>query len=133
MKENILLWIDAIVNLVLGISLLFFPRFVFEALGIRLMDGFLFPGILGGVLTGIGVALIVERYRDRLGIRGLGLGGAISINLFGAGALAFWLAHASLEIPASAYEIFWVIIVVVFGIAVAELFSQLKRDPQNGG
>lgn len=127
MKESTLLLADGIINLILGIPLLFFPTFVSETFGIRMVEGFLFSGILGGVLTGIGIALIIERYRDCLGIRGLGLGGAISINLFGAGALAFRLIKGDHGLPLFTREILWVIVAVVIGISVFEIFNQFRQ------
>ena len=86
-----LLTIDGVVNLLLGILLLWYPPSVIGALGL-LTDGKpFFASILGAVLFGVGVALLIERFRPPLRVVGLGLGGAISINLCGGVVLAVWL------------------------------------------
>lgn len=126
MKESNLLIVDAIINLVLGIPLLFFPTFVFETLGIEVAGELFLVSVLGGVLTGIGIALLIERYNDYWRIRGLGLGGAISINLFGAGALGFWLIKGDLGIPTDTYVILWGIVLLVFGISIFEIIHYLR-------
>ncbi len=55
-----LLIADGVANLVFGVALLVFPRPFFEALGIPWTAHDLYPTILGGVLLGIGLALIKE-------------------------------------------------------------------------
>lgn len=47
-----------------------------------------YASIFGGVLFGIGIALLMERSRETTGLSGLGLGGAIAINLCGGFVLA---------------------------------------------
>jgi hypothetical protein len=42
---------------------------------------YFYPNALGGVLSGIGIALLIEAFREPNGLVGLGLGGAIAINL----------------------------------------------------
>lgn len=61
-------------------------------------DTLFYPSILGAVLFGIGIALILELTGFKRGIRGLGLGGAIVINMVGSIALFLWLVLGSLEI-----------------------------------
>ena len=98
-KHKTLLVIDAIINLVLGVLLLLFPAGVVTLLGLPLTNTNFYPSILGAVLFGIGVALLIERYGAPKKIRGLGLGGAIAINLCGAGVLLLWLLIAPFDIP----------------------------------
>ena len=79
-QHEILLTIDGIVNLGLGILLLLVPFGMAEILGVPRSNLDFYPTILGGVIFGIGIALLIERYGHSRNIRGLGLGGAIVIN-----------------------------------------------------
>ena len=127
MKIKILLIIDALINLGLGILLLVFPPAVVEALGAPIPENNFYANILGAVLFGIGVALLLECSRDKSGIAGLGVGGAISINICGAGVLALWLLFGGLEIPTRGAVFLWSLAILVFGISLIELFAMLKR------
>jgi len=122
-KHKILLMIDAIVNLVLGIFLILFPLGMAKILGIPQANINFYPTILGGVIFGIGLALLVERYGFEHNIRGLGLGGAIVINLCGAGVLLVWLLSTPLDIPLRGYIILWSIAVIVLLAGIAEIFA----------
>ena len=62
-------------SLLLGGLLLFFPQPLVQALGVPASDNIFYPSILGAVLLGIGVALLIECRRVRVGFVGLGLGG----------------------------------------------------------
>ncbi|NNL76615.1 MAG: hypothetical protein HKO68_09810, partial [Desulfobacterales bacterium] len=77
-KHKTFLLIDGIINLVLGIILLFFPLGLVELIGLPYTNTNFYPVILGAVLFGIGIALLIERYGAHKDIRGLGLGGAIA-------------------------------------------------------
>ena len=75
--HSILLACDAVVNLLLGIPLMAAPFTVATILGLpRPMSGF-YPGILGAVLTGIGIALIIQALKGPHQYAGLGLEGAV--------------------------------------------------------
>ncbi len=50
---------DAVVKLALGILLLVYPQWLADALGMPPVATTFFPNILGGVLFGIGLALLV--------------------------------------------------------------------------
>ncbi len=78
---RILLTIDAIVNLLLGLLLLLFPLGVAELLGAPDAGEGFYATILGAVFFGIGLALLLEHHGYERGFRGLGLGGAILINI----------------------------------------------------
>ncbi len=99
MSRSTLLTLDAVINLTLGALLVVFPDPVVSALGIPGTDVTFYPSILGAVLVGIGIALVVERVR---GATGLGLVGAVSINLTAGLVLAAWLAFGSLALPVGA-------------------------------
>ncbi len=83
MNEKTLLLIDAIINLALGALLGIFPKQVIEMLGMPVVEKPFYASIFGGVLFGIGIALLLDRSREKTGVRGLGLGGAVAINLCG--------------------------------------------------
>ena len=126
-KHKTFLLIDGIVNLILGILLLLFPLGIAEILGVPQAASNFYPTILGGVIFGIGIALLLEAYGQLRGIRGLGLGGAIVINICGAGILALWLIFAPLNIPLRGLIILWVAAVVVLGIGIIEVLAKTWR------
>jgi hypothetical protein len=123
-KHKTLLVIDAIINFVLGVLLLFFPAGVVELLGLPLTNTNFYPSILGAVLFGIGVALLIERYGASKNIRGLGLGGAIAINLCGAGVLLLWLLIAPFDIPLRGNVILWSIAIIVLIVGFIEIIAK---------
>jgi len=123
-KHAILLTIDSIVNLALGILLLLFPLGLAEILGVPKSNLNFYPTILGAVIFGIGIALLIERYGYSRNIRGLGLGGAIAINLCGAIALLLWLVSTPLNIPLRGYVLLWSIAVIVLLIGIVEILAK---------
>jgi hypothetical protein len=127
LKHKILLFVDGIVNVTLGAILLLFPIGIDEFLGLPISKSTFYPSILGAVLFGIGIALFVEIFGFSRQVRGLGLAGAISINIIGAMALVFWLLFGSLSIPIRGQIILWTVGVVVLVIALFELFTKSWR------
>ena len=125
MKSATLLLVDAGINLVLGLFLLIFPRGIVSLLGIPGAASSFYPNILGAVLFGIGIALLIERYKPRQGIVGLGLGGAISINLCGGAALAIWLLFGDLAISALGYLLLGALALMLVAISAIELRAEL--------
>ena len=123
-KHRVLLAIDAFVNLLLGVLLLSFPSGVLGLLGLPPTNTYFYATILGGVLFGIGVALCIELWGSPWGVRGLGLGGAIAINICGAGVLLVWLLLGGLALPPRGQVILWVVTLVVLGIAIAEIAAR---------
>jgi hypothetical protein len=119
-----LLAIDAVINLVLGGVLLCLPASSVRFLGLPSTSTYFYASILGAVLFGIGVALAVELFGAVQGIRGLGLGGAITINLCGGGVLVFWLVFVPLDIPTRGFIVLWSIAILVLGIGVVELATR---------
>jgi hypothetical protein len=116
-NEKNLLLIDAAANLVLGSLLLCFPLGIGRLLGLPSAESSFYPTILGGVIFGIGVALMLAR----AGRPGLGVEGAVAINLIGAGVLAAWLLISPPLIPARGLVTLWVVAIVVAGIGVIEI------------
>ena len=126
-KHKTFLLIDGIVNLILGILLLLFPFGVAGILGVPQPESNFYPTILGGVILGIGIALLLEAYGERWGARGLGLGGAIAINFCGAGILMVWLIFEPLNLPLRGLIILWVIAISVCGLGILEVLAKTWR------
>ena len=126
-KHKNLLLIDGIANLALGVLLLLFPLGAAEIFSVPLPESNFYPTILGGVIFGIGVALLIERYGFEKGIRGLGLGGAIAINICGSLVLLGWLIFAPPAIPLLGSIILWGIGILVLGIGLLELAAKSWR------
>ena len=118
-----LLLADALINLLLGALLLLYPQGLVEALGMPVVATTFFPNVLGGVLFGIGLALLIAH---RGGAQGLGLDGAITINLCGAGVVVGWLVIAPQAIPPRGKITLWIIALVVIGIGLVELQHRLR-------
>ena len=130
-KHKALLLIDGVVNLLLGLLLFLYPRGIVELLGLPPTDTYFYAIILGAVLFGIGIALLIELYGIPRKVRGLGLGGAIAINLSGAGALVIWLVISPFSLPIRGRVILWSVAIVVLTIAFAEIVTkswQYSRD-----
>ena len=95
-----------------------------EALGIPNAEPSFYPSILGAVLFGIGLALLIQKRRGG----GLGLPGAVVINLCGALALAGWLVFGSLSLPTRGLLLLWGLVVLLVGISTVELVANGKRN-----
>ena len=118
-----LLYIDAGINLVLGCILVVFPAPIVSLLGVPETQPAFYPSILGAVLFGIGIALVVENIKGK----GLGLLGAVSINLSGGIVLGTWLLFGGLQLPTRGWVFLWALVVLLVGISTVELLAQLKK------
>lgn len=116
--------VDSFINLALGILLLFFPTFIIQALYLPTAENNFYINILGAVLFGIGIALLLERFNNPLLVSGLGVTGAIAINLCGAGALIAWLLFGNLDLSLSGSIFLWGIALIVLGIAIIKIYSE---------
>ena len=96
-------------------------------LGIPATDQAFYPSILGAVLIGIGIALLVERFKEHTHMIGLGLGGAISINTAGACGLIIWLLWGDLAMPLQGTVFLWLIVILLLGISGLELLADKKK------
>ena len=124
---KLLLAIDAIINYFLGIVLLLFSDRIVEFFGLPASDARFYPNILGAILFGIGIALTIE-YKRKGNFIGLGLGGAISINLIGGIALFLWLISGNLLIPIQGKIILWILDFVLIVISSIEYFTFRKTN-----
>jgi len=130
MKRNVklLLAADAVINLILGALLLLFPAGILEYLGLPPTDTYFYSSILGGVIFGIGIALSLECWRGGKELNGLGLAGAIAINLCGGGVLFYWLLWGKLDLPFRGEFTLWIVAILVLGIGFVELFTKSWRN-----
>lgn len=120
MEKRPILLIDAIINLVLGILLVSFLPDVVSFLGVPMVQEPFYATILGSVLFGIGIALLIEYFREGSGLVGLGLGGAISINLCGGFVLGTLLIRNRLNIPSHGRLFLWFLVLLLVGISLLE-------------
>ena len=124
MAVSALLTVDAVINLTLGLFLVVFPAGLMSALGLPGADVTFYPSILGAVLLGIGAALLIERV---CGSSGLGLAGAISINICGGLVLAAWLLFGSLDMAQRDRVLLWALVIVLIGISSLELVEHARE------
>ena len=128
-KESILLILDAFINYALGIMCLLYP-FVAETVGVPFVENSFYPSILGAVLFGIGIALTIEYFGKQVGLVGLGLGGAVAINLAGGVVLILWLILGNLVIPLRGQLFLWILAIILVLISSIELVVHIKEKAQ---
>ncbi len=126
MNRRVLLSIDAAVNLVLGSVLMAFPTRLVTVLGIPTTDTRFYPTVLGAVLLGIGLALLVEVRSHTPRAVGLGLTGAVTINLCGGIMLGIWLLVGGLDLPTRGLILLWLLVFVLVGLSSFELMAQMR-------
>lgn len=124
---SVLLVVDACINFLLGLLLLGFSRPIAHLLGVPYTDMTFYPTILGGVLFGIGIALTIEAFRKPKGLAGLGLGGAIAINLSGGAVLWYWLLRGVLDLPLRGRVFLWALAIILVGISIFELLIHYRK------
>lgn len=127
MKEPVLLFLNAILYLAVGVLLLLFPFGLVAALGIALPAVTFYASMLGAILLGVGLALLVERSRGTLGFPGLGINGAILINISCAVTLGLWLFYRSLNLLHIGYILLWGLVAAVTAITLAEIYYILQE------
>ncbi|MGB5286742.1 MAG: hypothetical protein WCB63_09525 [Polyangiales bacterium] len=120
------LYIDGFINLLLGVALLCFDP-VADWLGLPASDTAFYPTILGAVLFGIGIALVWEAVRGDGQLLGLGLGGAIAINLCGGLVLTGWLLVGDLRLPLRGQVILWTLASILVLISLVELSMRARQ------
>jgi hypothetical protein len=118
--------VDAIINYALGILCILYP-YIAETIGVPIVENSFYPTILGAVFFGIGIALTIECYMKQEGMVGLGLGGAIAINLSGGFVLILWLIFGDLNIPLRGHLFLWSLAIILLGISSIEIFIHLKK------
>jgi len=127
-NRRFLIFIDGIINLLIGIILLLFPWGTGKWLGLPLPNTNFYPIILGAVIFGIGLALMLEWKGPGEKYRGLGLEGAIMINFMGGGILLLWLLLLPPQLPLRGMAILWIVALAVLIVGLVELFSRLRHQ-----
>lgn len=120
-----LLAVDSLINLALGAALLFLPKSTISFFGLPATDTTFYVTVLGAVVFGIGIALWIEQRNDNRW-RGLGLVGAVVINILGGGTVFVWLLIDPFEMPLRGYFVLWVVAIVVLGTALVELLAMAR-------
>jgi hypothetical protein len=132
MKNRLILIVDAIINFALGVLLLLtipFSDQIANFLGVPKIEHAFYPSLFGSVLVGIGIALLIEGFRERpQQMVGLGLGGAIAINLCGGILLTGWLLLGNLQLPLRGQIFLWVIAVVLVLVSSVEWMVYQRRS-----
>jgi Ca2+/Na+ antiporter len=125
-RKTILL-VDFIVNLILGILLLAYSTKLADFLGVPLAESSFYPNILGGVFIGIALALLIEIISNPArNTSGLGLLGAIAINLCGGIVLMIWLISGKLNVPTHGSIFLWLLAFILVILSSCELINHLK-------
>ena len=122
-----IIMIDAVIDLVLGFVLAAFPIDVIELVGAPPVVNTFYITMLGAVIIGIGIALLVEYFGGPNGPYGLGLAGAIAIDMCGAIALSLWLAFGDLALPERGQIILWTLVGILVFVSLLGLIAQLKK------
>lgn len=123
-EDKILLVIDSMVNIVIGIILLCFPLGIGDYLELPKSNNNFFPTILGAIILGIGIALFIEYKYFEKTKRGLGIEGAIIINIIASSALIIFLVFGNLNISLLGSVILWFVGILVFIIGLVEYFRK---------
>jgi hypothetical protein len=117
--RTISLVVDSLIILALGILLVIFSRrLAAEFLGVPIPMTPFYASLLGAVLIGIGFALLLESFKHSASISGLGLEGAITINLLGVGTLIIWLVSGNLVLPLHGTLFLSIVALLVLGTGV---------------
>lgn len=128
LKRKMTLLIDSIVNLILGILLVFFPYF-YRIIGAPESNTNFYPIILGAIFIGIAIALLIEAFKkEGSKFIGLGLVGAISINICGGIALTGFLVFGNLALPLRGMIFLWFLALVLLLISIIELIANIRGE-----
>ncbi len=122
-----MLLVDAAINLILGLLLVIFPLELFEFLGLPLEAPPFYASILGAVLVGIGIALLIEHGSGSETSGGLGLGGALTINLCAAMVLAAWLISGRISLPFRGFLVLGGLVTILVAMSGLEFYILRKR------
>ncbi len=127
--QNVILLVDCIINLILGILLLAYTSELALFLGVPKVESAFYPNILGGVFVGIAIALVIELFNKTKGkTSGLGLLGAITINICGGFVLVIWLLLGDLSLPLRGSILLWSLAVILIVLSSFELLNHYKTE-----
>ena len=126
---KVILIVDASVNFILGTLLLFFSPAIVNFLGVPPSSTSFYANILGAIFIGITIALVIGATSNRTdSTAGLGLLGAISINVCGGITLAIWLIVGKLSIPTKGFVFLWTLVAILVGVSLLELLHSLRAN-----
>jgi hypothetical protein len=126
-----ILLVDAAINFLLGVALIIYSDGIVDTLGIPSAESSFYPNILGAVFIGITLALVIECFRRSDGPAGLGLTGAVVINLCAVAMLVIWLLIGDLDIPSKGRIFLWALSVIVVIVVIIELAIWRKKKTLN--
>ena len=126
MQRSTLLTLDGLGNLFLGALLLFVPVPLAAWLGIPSAGNGFYPSLFGAVLVGIGIALLLERGGSSNHARGLGLAGALTINLCFGIVLMGWLLLGGLDLRPHGAIVLWSLVLILVGLGGVEIAAELS-------
>ena len=118
MIADLLLLADALLFLAMGAILAVFPAGTVTALGLPSGQSGFYRRLLGAVLIGIGLALMMNALPS--GLYGLGLDGAIAVNLSIALAVAILLLTGARKTPARGKRLLWLLVLVLVGLSAVD-------------
>jgi len=97
-------------------------------MGVPAIEQAFYPSIMGGVFMGIGVSLVIEsNRRSSAKAVGLGLAGAVAINLCGGVVLIGWLLFGDLSLPVGGTIFLWVLAVLLVAISSIEAVVHRRK------
>ena len=123
MKSKLLIS-DAMIDLLIGLALVIFPVKIIEFFGLPMFENPFYVIMLGSMLVGIAVALLIDCFTPEL--QGLGLFGAIIINLCVSIVLLICLATGILNIALKAKIGVILLIIILIGLSCLEYFTPRK-------
>jgi len=113
-----LLWIDALAKFSFGLMFVLAPKPAAILLGLPREQTFFYARLLGAALFGLALALTIEGAGDSAS--GLGLRGAVAINLSGAAVLGVTLLFGR-RMPARRGRIsLWLTVFFLVGLSIAQ-------------
>jgi MFS family permease len=127
--RRVALLIDAVINFILGVLLLAYSPDLANLLGVPITESAFYPNLLGAIFIGITSALLVEAFKKKQTSRvGLGMFGAICVNLCGSIVLLIWLIMGNLDLPVRGMVFLWIIALSVLMVSSLELYLLLRRE-----
>jgi len=123
-NRRLLIFLDGIINLLIGLVLLLFPWGIGNWLGLPVSNTSFYPTLLGAVIFGIGLALMLEWKEPSEKYQGLRLEGAILINFIGGGVLLLWLLLVPLHLPLRGTILLWAVALTVLIVGLIEFTSR---------
>jgi hypothetical protein len=125
--RDIILLVNSAIYLILGLILLIYTPSIIVDLGLPAAPHPFFSNLAGGVFMGISIAFIIEYLKKPGGIVGVGLGGAVAINLCVGTVLVFWLMAESLQIPLRGRIFLWIVTLYLISNSVIEIIIAIRR------